>query len=289
MRRNTSCSIVFAVATAFGQSPTQPVFEAASVRTVLLGGGRRVTGGPGTDDPTRFTCSGSMWAILEVAFGIKSDQFDQLPDWTRERRFEIVANVSPNTTKEQLRQMLQNLLKDRFDLAFHLTQKEIDAYALVVAKAGPKLKPAAPPDSRQNTLSRDAEPGSVDQDGFPQLAPGYTANARAGATVTTGSVRMTFRKSSPADLIRALGRGVIPISDQTGLKGPYDFKLEYDPESLIQLLPAIPAFLGSPPEQSNAPDIFTALEKQLGLTLKKGKDRVEVVVIDHINKEPKQN
>jgi uncharacterized protein (TIGR03435 family) len=290
VRRAAVCSVIFAAAVALAQSPATVAFEVASVKTVLLGGAaRRVTGGPGTNDPTRFTYLGSMWAILQAAFGVKGEQLDQLPEWTRERRFEIDANVPPDATKEQLKIMMQNLLKERFDLAFHLTKKEIDAYTLVVAKGGPKLKPAAPPDAMPGTVSRDAEPGTLDQDGFPQLPPGYTANARAGASYTTGSVRMTFRKSSPADLIRALGRGVIPISDQTGLTGPYDFKLEYDPESLIRLLPIVRPFLGSPPDPSNAPDISTALEKQLGLTLRKEKTQVDVVVIDHINKEPKPN
>jgi uncharacterized protein (TIGR03435 family) len=98
---------------------------------------------------------------------------------------------------------------------------------------------------------------------------------------------MTFRKSSPADLAMALGRGAIPISDQTGLTGPFDFTLEYDPESFIALLPSAPALRGEPPAGSNAPDIFVALEKQLGLKLQKEKLQIDVLRIDHLDRVPK--
>ena len=102
---------------------------------------------------------------------------------------------------------------------------------------------------------------------------------------------MTFRNAAPSILVTALGRGAIEISDRTGLSGPYDFTLEYDPESLIPLveqestihLTEIPGY------QPNAPDIFTALEKQLGLKLEKGKALVDVVVIDHLDRGPREN
>jgi uncharacterized protein (TIGR03435 family) len=79
------------------QSTSHPAFEVAVVRRSLpipgSAAGFRSTGGPGTGDPTRCVCGGSMWAILQAAFGVKSDRFEQLPDWTRERRFEIDARV----------------------------------------------------------------------------------------------------------------------------------------------------------------------------------------------------
>jgi uncharacterized protein (TIGR03435 family) len=230
-----------------------------------------------------------MWAILQRAFGVKGDQFVDLPEWTRDQKFDIVANVPEGATKEQFQDMLQNLLKDRLNLASHWSKKEIDAYTLTVAKGGPKLKPAAPANPADGPPPRTGmQMGTptLDQDGFSQLRPGYQASM--GHTDSTGTLRMTFRSSSPANLAGALSRGVFPLVDATGLTGPYDFKLEYDVESFIALLPG---FHPPPPDRprSDAPDIFTALESQLGLKLEKGKAQIDVVVIDHLDRQPAEN
>jgi uncharacterized protein (TIGR03435 family) len=232
-----------------------------------------------------------MWAILQVAFGVKDSRIEQLPDWARERRFEIEAKVPPGATKSDLQEMLQGVLKDSFGLAFHVRKKEIDAYALVVAKGGPKLQPAAaasgPPPEHPGIQQR----FQTDDRGFPVLPAGYSISARTGASTTTGAIRMTFRNAAPAALLAAIGRGTLELSDKTGLGGPYDFTLEYDPESVVRLIedeagiqvPEIPGY------QPNAPDIFAALEKQLGLRLEKGKASVDVVVIDHLHRDPKED
>jgi uncharacterized protein (TIGR03435 family) len=73
--------------------------------------------------------------------------------------------------------------------------------------------------------------------------------------------------------------------DATGLKGPYDFTLEYDVESFVALLGATP--IDRP--DNTAPDIFTALEKQLGLKMEKGRTQIDVVAIDHMDKTPTEN
>jgi uncharacterized protein (TIGR03435 family) len=93
------------------------------------------------------------------------------------------------------------------------------------------------------------------------------------------------RMSSPADLAVALGRGVIPMVDETGLTGKYDFKLEFSSESLISLIAP-----GHCREATDAaPEIFTALERQLGLKLEKRKAQLDVVVIDHLDRQPTEN
>src|SRR5581483_6722011 len=94
--------IVLISSVALAQPAPQPVFEVAVVRRALplpgSAAGFRSTGGPGTDDPIRYVCRGSMWSILQAAFGVKPDRFEQLPDWTRERRFEIEARVPAGPT-----------------------------------------------------------------------------------------------------------------------------------------------------------------------------------------------
>jgi len=71
------------------------------------------------------------------------------------------------------------------------------------------------------------------------------------------------------------------VIDRTGLTALYDFALKWMPE-------AIPSLLGLPvPRPSadpDAPNIFTALQEQLGLKLEAGRGPVEVIVIDHLEK-----
>jgi uncharacterized protein (TIGR03435 family) len=255
------------------------------VRTALkLGAARSIRGGPGTDDPTRFIYLGFMFSILQSAFGVRDNQFENRPDWTRDEKFEIEAKVPPGATGTQVQEMLQNLLRDRFHLAYHWTKKEIDSYSLVVAKGGPKMKAAAPASGPAPVPPKAGPlPAPVlDQDGFPRLPEGYQGNQQSSKN---GVMRMTFRSASPADLVARLSRGVFPLVDKTGLTGPYDFTLEYDVESFVALLGASPIDRESDP----APDIFTALEKQLGLKMEKGKTQIDVVVIDHLDRRPAEN
>ena len=115
----------------------QLVFEVASVRPSgppppnglsqpPLG---TISGGPGTSDPGRITYSRvPIRLILLPAFGLQADQIKG-PDWVLDdnfyssSRFDLVAKVPPGTTKEQANAMMQNLLKERFKLAFHMGKR----------------------------------------------------------------------------------------------------------------------------------------------------------------------
>ncbi len=73
------------------------------------------------------------------------------------------------------------------------------------------------------------------------------------------------------------------ITDRTGLTGRYDFTLEY--ASAQGFGGALRAPVG---DQDPGPDLFEALEKQLGLKLEKTKAPLDVLVIDHVEK-PDEN
>jgi uncharacterized protein (TIGR03435 family) len=63
------------------------------------------------------------------------------PDWTGSvSRFDIEAKAAVNGSHEEVLLMLQTLLAERFKLQFQRVTKEDSAYALVVAKGGPKFK-----------------------------------------------------------------------------------------------------------------------------------------------------
>jgi uncharacterized protein (TIGR03435 family) len=173
------------------------------------------------------------------------------PDWVGSDGFDIEAKgANPKATQEQFRQMIQTLLADRFQLKFHFAAKEMPVYALVAAGDRPKLAEA--------------------KDDSPEVS------MRNGRGVMTG-VKATMPMFALA-LSRPLQRKVI---DETGLKGAYNFTLQFVPDENQTR----PGDDGAAPSTSiDGPSLFTALREQLGLSLKPSKGPVEVLVIDRAEK-----
>jgi uncharacterized protein (TIGR03435 family) len=269
-------------------------FEVASVRAAgqkppyapIIAAGE-IKGGPGTGDPTRMTFTWVLARVLLMkAFALPLDQVSG-SDWVmgNDARFDISAIVPAGATKEQANEMLLNLLKERFHLAYHSEKKGFDAYALVVAKGGPKLKDAAPaigplPEAPQPGTV--ATPATLDRDGFPQLPAGRPGFQGRGQNWV---MRETYRMATLQQLsshLQFMLRGS-RIVDKTGLTGTYDFTLECSTAGLLGRGAA--ADIASDP----APDLFSALESQLGLKLEKSKTQLDAIVIDHMDKTPTEN
>ena len=90
-------------------------------------------------------------------------------------------------------------------------------------------------------------------------------------------------------LTEFLGRTVL---DRTGLKGTYDYTLrwtrdEYQ-DGIVGLASGEPGSKSTTDTDSSPPQIFTAIQEQLGLKLESTKGPVEVLVIDHIER-PSEN
>jgi uncharacterized protein (TIGR03435 family) len=281
-------AIAMAASAVYAQSPLS--FEAASVRVAASEPPRRpmpargdLLGGPGTDDPNRITYTWvSMSSILVQAFGFGGDRLLNLPEWADHDRFDLRAIVPAGTTKEQAEEMMQNLLKERFHLTFHRAAKDLVSCDLVVAKGGSKLKEAASGDGALRPRGRGAPP-ILDLDGFPVLPPGYTD----GQAVTTNGVTYQTYRMGSIETVRAIlvfGRTecAARITDKTGLTGKYDFRLEYARDGAR---PADQAGIPSDP----APDLMTAVEQQLGLKLVKSTIQRDIIVIDHLDRQPTEN
>ncbi len=67
----------------------------------------------------------------------------------------------------------------------------------------------------------------------------------------------------------------VPIMDKTGLTGYYDFLLKWTPEETTG-------------DTNLGPSIFTTLQDVLGLRLVAGKELVDIIVIDHVER-PSEN
>jgi len=165
------------------------------------------------------------------------------PAWLDSTYYDVTAKPEGEVglSYDQLRPMMQELLRERFHLRYHTESKSTKGYALVIAKGGPKLTPAK---------------------GAAQHA--YMMAGRLDAA------------SVPMDTVAGMLAHVLGqvVTDETGLKGDYDIKLDYAPMEATD---------------SSLPWISTAVEEQLGLKLVKQKVPVEMFVIDRVDRVPTEN
>jgi len=266
-------------------------FEVASIKPMAPpGAGMPLRfgsfGGPGTNDPGRFTCTGcSIMMLITFAYDVQRYQVSG-PETINTEVFEIAAKIPAGANRAEFRHMLQNLLADRFKLKLHRESKETQIYKLVVAKNGPKLKESsAAPESIQEPLP----PGQVkrDAEGYPVLPAGRSVMAMA-----PGRARVQGARETMAQLANRLSLFLSrPVTDATGLSGKYDYVLSFAPEMGRGLGLGLPPAGGPPPASSedSGPTIFAALQEQLGLKLEPNKGPVDLLVIDHVEKVPTEN
>ena len=223
----------------------RPAYDVAAVKPNTSGSGDSSTRvSPGQIVFTNQT----LKHYIERAYNLKPFQIAG-PDWLDNVHFDVIAKYPPDTKNEDRSLMLQSLLEDRFKLAVHRETKDMQGYALVVAKGGFKLEPV--------------EVGGN------------------GGTHTNGNghvLDLTAKKTSMAALAGIITNNMSEmVVDRTGVEGLYDFALRWRPD-----------------EQNSggadaAPSLFTAIQETLGLRLQAQKVPVEIVVIDHIEREPTEN
>ncbi len=193
--------------------------------------------------------------LIQFAYGLPDSQILGGPAWLDSIMFDIDAKSDPlvdaqlralptELARHQKQLMVQALLADRFQLKAHRETRLLPVYALVVTKDGPKFKP-----SNVN-----------------------------GTTIDTGRSHLYVAGSDDTmsilarELAQVLGRVVV---NQTGLSGRYDLALRWTPDDAA-------ASASSSPDVP--PDIFTAIQEQLGLKLESTKGPVSVLVIDSVAK-----
>lgn len=178
--------------------------------------------------------------------------------------YQIEATADPKATEDQVRLMLQSLLTDRFKMVLHRVTREVDGYALTVAKGGPKLQEAKEGEvpTLPDWLQTPSADSAVMEGSVMATIPAQGVGAIAGRRVTMLQLTETLQ--------RLLNTAVF---EQTGLSAKYYFGFRY----AMDADPDIP--------YSN---LFGAF-KDLGLRLEKSKGPVEMLVVDRMEKLPTEN
>jgi uncharacterized protein (TIGR03435 family) len=87
------------------------------------------------EDPGRIAwTSVSLKALVQMAYHVDMDQVGG-PQWIEDERYEVIATKPPETTLDQLRAMVQNLLQERFHMTAHLETRPVSNMRWWLVKA----------------------------------------------------------------------------------------------------------------------------------------------------------
>jgi uncharacterized protein (TIGR03435 family) len=189
--------------------------------------------------------------LIQWAYGLQAKQVVGGPAWMDVDRYDISGEIDGTgaPTDREWKVAVQRLLADRFQLKFHHEIREMPAYALTVAKGGPKLTRTGPEDDQ---VPRFGFSGSVGQ-----------------------TMRGFGRYATLHDFMSEVQRLALdrPLVDRTGITGTFNMEIAFTREDTNSLgMTQIP--------DNAAPNLIDALQQQLGLKLEGVKAPVDVLVID---------
>jgi uncharacterized protein (TIGR03435 family) len=274
-------------------APT-PKFEAASVKPAANCGGEGRSGGAGGGmSPGRLhlPCV-TVKGLISGAYATFANgdldtgrvpPIEEGPPWIDSARYDINAKAEGNAGgATMMGPMMQSLLEDRFKLKVHRETREGPAYALTIAKGGPKLTPFTE--------------GSCTALPFPPtpLAAGEKPYCNNLISRRGPNLWLDMRGQTLDEFCKRIGTALDrPVIDKTGIAGRFDFRMEFAQDETTPGLPrGIDEPGGAPAASATDPagglSIFTALEEKLRLKLVPAKGPREFLVIDHIER-PSEN
>ncbi len=221
-------------------------------------------------------------SLIRYAYGMFKDgatiNFERLPleggpSWVHSEHYSLTAKSDGPVRTEMLGgPMLQTLLQDRFRLQTHVETREAPIFTITQAKGGLKVHPLAEDACKPIDLTHVPPPPK----------PGEPRPELCGAMMIKpaekGNVSLDFRGSTVTQLAQRLsgfvGRTVV---DKTGITGRFNFPLEFA-ATIPGADPAAESALDS------GPNIFAALQEQIGLKLSSDKGPVGYLIIDHVEK-----
>jgi len=200
MRCTAGFTLVLALFSSTGLTAQEaPAFEVASIKLSQTPPGRGLASlrEDINTDPARLTMT-NIALKTAIRWAYKAGVYEVIgPDWLNDVRFDISAKPANPAAEEQMRLMLQALLKERFRLEAHRESRQLSGYALVVGKNGTRLMPVE----------------------------GGGEGSMTGAALVFEGHKMPI--SRLADIISSALK--TPVRDMTMLEGFYDFKVDLRP------------------------------------------------------------
>ena len=195
--------------------------------------------------------------LISFAYGVHSKQVIGAPAWADTDKFDIDAEPdgegAPND--KQWKSMMKKLIVERFKLKSHQDKRELSVYVLSVSKAGQKM------------TKSEGDPNGLPGLWFQQLG------------------NLNVRNANMADFAGLMQSAVLdrPVLDQTGIVGRWDFTLKWTPDD--SQFSGFGARIPPPADGATAPpNLYTAIQEQVGLKLEATKAQADVMVIDQIEK-----
>jgi uncharacterized protein (TIGR03435 family) len=240
-----------------------------------------------------------------MAFRVKEYQLIA-PAWLNQIRVHIHATLPERATRQQVPEMLQRLLSERFGLITHRESRIMNAYSLIVDPGGVKMHQVEPVDEL-NKPFRTPETTSAPTDVLSETVDGpVRTSSTPGATRTitnrtTYDRRLTEQLGQVIDATRMTMAELAPILeatidepvfDKTGLTGVYQFRLELPQgQSTVRTLLARGTTRTSQgfPLIELRPDEWSKVVAPLGLRLERTRAPIEFVVVDEMNRAPTPN
>ena len=228
----------------------------------------------------------TLQVLIAEAWGVAEDGSTMVgvPKWLNTDKFDILAKATvngpptgapPEFDEDDLRQMLQTFLEERFKLVTHMENQPMDAYNLVAA--GPKMQKGDPA-VRTGCKSG---PGPDGKD--PRIA-----NPAINKLITCQNITM----AQFAEHLQTMAPGYIkfPVLDETGLTGGWNFTLSYSGVGKLKGVGAPgPTADGQASDPNGAVSLIDALPRQTGVKLETVRRPVQMMVIDHVDEKPTEN
>jgi uncharacterized protein (TIGR03435 family) len=259
----------------FTQQPVEkPRFEVASIKPSDPNPSNPMWIGMTSDHAMVTYTNITLKDCIRAAYRVRDFQITG-PGWIETARYEIKAKLPAGASTEQIPEMLQTLLADRFMLTLRRDSREEPVYALTVGKGGAKLKPS-------QAKSDDRSPMALGPDGRPRPAIMFR--------FSSSGVSLTAPSASLSSFVELMSRFTSrPVIDMTGLEGQYELELTFAPEAIRGVNTG--GLLnpdGTPTSSDPAPSVFEAVGKY-GLHLEARKAPLEMLTITHAEKNPVEN
>jgi uncharacterized protein (TIGR03435 family) len=254
----------------------------------------------------------SLGDLVRIAYRVKPYQVAG-PDWMKAQRFDIIGKVPEGASPDQVPEMLQQLLTERFKLELHRETREHAVYALVAGKNGPKLVETPVDSAASSRSAAAAAPGGTGPVELSSDASSLIISSERTGPIRLspgpGGMRLEAKEATMAALAEMLSRILDrPVVDMTGLKGTYQLTLNLsmqDMHAMVKaagVMPPGPGTGGGDVPHRSGPDapggtpgsdaagssVFENVQ-QLGLKLEARRVPMEMIVIDHIEKAPREN